>query len=26
LPTSDPGIPGVVWRDVGAGNLLKISP
>jgi hypothetical protein len=26
LPTSDPGIPGVVWRDIGAGNVLKISP
>lgn len=25
LPTSDPGIPGAVWCDTGAGNVLKMS-
>lgn len=25
LPTSDPGVPGLIWRDAGAGNVLKLS-
>jgi hypothetical protein len=26
LPTADPGVPGALWRDAGAANVLKVSP